>query len=388
MRRATVVIGACFGDEGKAVMTDYFASQAGPDAIVVRFNGGANAGHTVVTPDGKRHVFSHFGSGSFVGCPTYFAKTAIFNPILVLEEHPDLVALGLTPKLYIDQAALMTTPFDMLMNQALERKRGDSRHGSTGVGIGETALRCLDVPFITMASLIEQPEHLESKLRYIANNYVPKRIAEIDVSLNDFWQGFDVEEVISQFLKDCLAVQDVAEIASDAVLMRADDIIFEGAQGLLLDAESQFFPHVTRSRTGLTNVVDIAHDLAIGSLDVTYVTRAYLTRHGAGPLPGETPSLRYTDDTNVHGEFQGSIRFAPLNVDLVQDAIRRDIDAVKGQALVSPSLAVTHMDQIDSRDRDWILRRVANGLGFRKIFVSEGPTRGDVIDLDIKASAA
>lgn len=72
MNKVFVVIGSSFRDEGKGLMTDYYASQ-NPDAVIVRYNGGAQAGHTVTTPDGKRHVFSHFSSGSFAGNPTYLS---------------------------------------------------------------------------------------------------------------------------------------------------------------------------------------------------------------------------------------------------------------------------------------------------------------------------
>ncbi len=78
--RCRAVIGANFGDEGKGLITDYLA-QTGGD-VVVRFNGGAQAGHTVVTPEGRRHVFSHFGSGSFAELPTFFSQHTIVNPIL------------------------------------------------------------------------------------------------------------------------------------------------------------------------------------------------------------------------------------------------------------------------------------------------------------------
>ena len=86
MKNIKVVIGANYGDEGKGLMTDYF-SAALKDAIVVRFNGGGQAGHTVTTEDGKRHVFGNICSGSFVGLPSYFSSYFVVNPITFNKEN-------------------------------------------------------------------------------------------------------------------------------------------------------------------------------------------------------------------------------------------------------------------------------------------------------------
>ena len=86
MKHAFAVIGANFGDEGKGLMTDYFCSQ-NKKSLNIRFNGGAQAGHTVVTPDGKRHVFSHIGSGTFSGADTYLSEFFTLNPIMFMKEH-------------------------------------------------------------------------------------------------------------------------------------------------------------------------------------------------------------------------------------------------------------------------------------------------------------
>lgn len=85
MKEVKVIIGANFGDEGKGLMTDYFCNKC-DNPIVVRFNSGAQAGHTVVTPDGNRHVFGHFGSGTFNNTPTFLSKYFVVNPLSFLKE--------------------------------------------------------------------------------------------------------------------------------------------------------------------------------------------------------------------------------------------------------------------------------------------------------------
>ena len=91
---AKAVIGANYGDEGKGLMTDYHAAPAGTAGIVVRFNGGAQAGHTVTTPEGARHVFSHFGSGSLVGAATFLSRHVVCHPTLFFKEAAALEAAG------------------------------------------------------------------------------------------------------------------------------------------------------------------------------------------------------------------------------------------------------------------------------------------------------
>ncbi|HCB15329.1 MAG TPA: adenylosuccinate synthase, partial [Gammaproteobacteria bacterium] len=114
---AQVVIGAQFGDEGKGRWVDYYAAKNSDDGIVIRFNGGAQAGHTVVTPDGRRHVFSHIGSGAFAGAKTFLSRFFVCNPILFLKEREKLAALGIKPVTGIDPASPVTTPYDMMINQ-------------------------------------------------------------------------------------------------------------------------------------------------------------------------------------------------------------------------------------------------------------------------------
>ncbi|HQA27479.1 MAG TPA: adenylosuccinate synthetase, partial [Candidatus Competibacteraceae bacterium] len=98
---AQAVIGAHFGDEGKGRVIDHYAAAAGTDGLVVRFNGGAQAGHTVVAPDGRRHVFSHVGSGAFAGAAAFLSRFFVAHPILFLKEWDALLAQGVRPVVQI-----------------------------------------------------------------------------------------------------------------------------------------------------------------------------------------------------------------------------------------------------------------------------------------------
>ena len=124
---AQVVIGAQFGDEGKGRLIDAYAAPLGSQALVIRFNGGAQAGHTVVTPEGMRHVFSHIGSGALVGAATFLSRFFVCHPMLFRKEIESLAIQGVQPDVYVDPQSPVTTPYDMMLNQIIERERVDPR---------------------------------------------------------------------------------------------------------------------------------------------------------------------------------------------------------------------------------------------------------------------
>jgi adenylosuccinate synthase len=350
-RSARAIIGANFGDEGKGVLTDYFAAQAPATSLIVRFNGGAQAGHTVVTPDGQRHVFGHVGAGSFCGAPTFLSSYFVCNPLLFLREHEALGRLGLTPTVWVDPRAPVTTPYDMLINQLIEDARGSARHGSCGVGFGETWERSLSPDFaLTVADLADH-SRLPDRLADIRRRYVPERLARLD--LHDVESGsrdlMQSDSLIGAFVTAASRFLEAIEIR-DGAAITGHELIFEGAQGLLLDQDRGWFPHVTRSHTGLHNVLRLATDLGIDHLDATYVTRAYVTRHGAGPLPRETSTPPYAgivDPTNLPHPYQGTLRFGLLDLDLLAQSVATDAgDAVAAGIGHRVSLAVTCLDQL------------------------------------------
>jgi adenylosuccinate synthase len=325
--RARAVIGANFGDEGKGLITDYLCAMQGA-GIVVRFNGGAQAGHTVVTPEGQRHVFGHFGSGTLAGVPTYLSQFFILNPIVFFREVTELHAMGVRPVVYAHPDCLVTTFADMMINQALETKRGNGRHGSVGLGISETIERSM-VPElkITMSDLWNRISGLESRLAEICGKYAAFRTGS----------KIKEPEMLQKFIECCWAF---AERVEPLGMGQCVDPVFEGAQGLLLDqGNKEFFPHVTRSNTGLANVRTLCAQARITEIDAYYVSRTYLTRHGAGPLPGEDPAMAFEDDTNVDHPWQGRIRFAPLDVKALHKRCAADCGG-------APQIILTHCDQL------------------------------------------
>ena len=348
--KARIVIGANFGDEGKGLLTDYLCAQGA--GVVVRFNGGAQAGHTVCTPDRERHVFHHFGSGSLLGVPTFLSQFFVCNPILFFKEYDELVALGYHPDVYAHPDCLVTTLWDMLINQTIEDRRGAKRHGSCGVGFHETMNRSAVKELkITMGDLWDDGPRLEQQLEEISGKYFQFRTKSKCVDFTG--------ESITRFIELC---QRFASYVNPLGIGQCQDPVFEGAQGLLLDQDNkEFFPHVTHSSTGMKNVNALCAQAGIADKEIYYVSRTYLTRHGAGTLPGQDPSLSYDDDTNQPNQFQGSLRFAKLEMAKLRSRCMKD-------ACSDPhKIVLTHCDQEPaSCDAD---------------LYSYGPTRNDVTEI-------
>lgn len=397
--KAAVVIGANYGDEGKGLITDYLAAlEDAPNTLVIRFNGGAQAGHTVQRPNGLRHVFSHFSSGTFAGAQTYLSDFFVANPILFVQELEKLKSYCFPLRVTIHPEAIVTTPYDMYINQMFENFRGKNRHGSCGVGINETIERNLHTEFrLTVKDLFDQKK-LKEKLLKIRDEWLELRLDQlIQRKLTEDEKNLIFsEDIFEYFLNDIQTFLTFSDVADYSYLGKWDSLIFEGAQGLLLDQGHKNFPHVTRSNTGLQNVSTIASLHNINHLDIHYVTRCYLTRHGAGPLPDESPSCPcpyFKDETNIPHKFQGTLRFAPLNIDKLNLEITTDINKLSKQISKKVTLAVTCLDQFEKNitvaqeegktielKKDEFRKYLFDKTEFDNFIYSYGPMREDILD--------
>lgn len=400
MRRVSAVIGGQFGDEGKGLITDYLS--AGPDTLVVRFNGGAQAGHTVVTPDGRRHVFHQFGSGSFNGSPTFLSRFFLVNPMFFGQELAELEALGVTPTVFVDPDSMVTTPYDVMLNQAAEAQRGNARHGSCGLGINETVERSQHSMYRLRVGDLANVRLAPLKLINIRDFYVPQRARELGLPL-DSLPHLEDEGVLDRFLEDCRELVSRCFIGRWESLRWDGDIVFEGAQGLKLDQGHANFPHVTRSNTGVQNVLDLMRDARIQEpLEAYFLTRTYVTRHGAGPLAWETKQPPYSaivDLTNVPNPHQGALRFGLFDVDDFLFEVARDLGKA-GNAVVKPCLVMTCCDQVDEGRIQCLLgRSMEMGVRVEDLFwtlkikgrferglMSYGPTRDDIEEVRSKST--
>lgn len=395
MKRAYAVIGANFGDEGKGLMTDLFC-RTGGKVINIRSNGGAQAGHTVCTADGRRHIFSHLGAGSFAGADTFLSEYFILNPMLFSKE---LGTLGKDRgNIFIDRRALVTLPCDMLMNQFIETARGSSRHGSCGVGIFETIVRsrrfAIDYDYVLKAGR----QAIKKMIRGINAVYCPERAAELGIAGRAAEEFLDIlanDMLTENYLDDLYAMAAMCREADEKIIEEYDTAVFEGAQGLMLDKNrEEYFPHLTPSDTGMKNIRAILDRLEKRDTEVCYVTRSFFTRHGAGRFDTESKDIAEEyglyDRTNAPNEYQGVFRYGWFDVTAFMTSLALDRKYVREGERIA--VAVTHLDMTDGmvlcpaeklRPED-----IAEMTGAEMLYKVSGETADDVTAGKVAAGAA
>ena len=345
----SVILGLNFGDEGKGLTTSFLCSQT-KKPLVVRANGGHQAGHTVVH-NGNRHVFSSFGAGTLQGVPTYWSSYCTFSPISFLHEFDLLKSNHIDPIIYVNPLCPVTTPFDIGYNRAIEK---GNRHGSVGVGFGATIQRQENYYKLFVQDLFYESV-LVAKLKNIASYY----------------RAFlNVDAEIENFLEYVREVKKIIRLSDDSILKTQGYIpVFEGAQGILLDMDFGFFPNVTRSNTTSKNALNLYH-----SDEIYYVTRSYLTRHGNGFLPNEKKLdlINNEHETNKTHEYQGEFRTAQLNVELLNYALACDNQFSRN---LKKNLIITCADQFPI-DVEVLLGKL--NTDFNNVYVSKGDSLNNI----------
>jgi adenylosuccinate synthase len=339
-----IVLGATFGDEGKGQCVH---SLAHPGALVIRFSGGHQCGHTVVTKSGLRHIFSQFGAGTFRGAATYISRYCTVFPVAFLNEYRVLErSKNDLPAYYVHPLAMVTTPYDLAFNRVLSMITG---HGTCGVGFGATLQRNEDfynlyandlyTPFVLDTKMAFIRKYYEEKVKQMDKNSQITYENELEVSLK-IWEGS------LAFYRSYIQVATLENLIPDY-----KDFIFEGSQGILLDQHFGFFPQVTRSNTTSQNAMEMIRNSALKRSEITthYLSRCYQTRHGNGPFPGgEAVELIHTEwETNQENDWQGVFRTAQLDFSLIEHAVHCD-------KIYNPSgkkqLVITCLDQLKDRE--------------------------------------
>ena len=349
--RATIIVDLGFGDSGKGLLTDFLVRTSGAD-LIVRYNGGAQAAHNVVTPDGRHHTFSQFGAGMFnPHVRTFLSRHVVVHPTALLVEGDILETKGVQSpfsRLRVSDQALVITPFHQAANRIRESVRGASRHGSCGVGVGETVEDAQASPENSVrAGDLKNTPLLRKKLRSIRDVKREQLISfcrEYSIDFDSLPESdvFSREEVIATWIAALARFNDLGLVASDSTLegwfRQTKNVVFEGAQGVLLDADAGFHPFTTWSRCTSHNALDLIHEMApVSSVVQIGVLRSFMTRHGPGPLPTETETLKpvVTEHTQ-HNEWQGDIRYGWFDAVLARYALE-----VNGGV---DFLAITHLD--------------------------------------------
>jgi adenylosuccinate synthase len=282
MSKNVVVLGTQWGDEGKGKIVDLLTDQA---QAVVRFQGGHNAGHTLVI-DGEKTVLHLIPSGVLrqdVCC--LIGNGVVLSPQALLEEIAELEAkqVPVRERLRISPACPLILPYHVALDQAREKQRGDAKIGTTGRGIGPAYEDKVARRGVRLADLMDEKrfgEKLATVMEY--HNFMLTeyyRVPAIDVDATR-------DEALSMAAQLRPMVDDVSQMLHSYREQEAN-ILFEGAQGSLLDIDHGTYPFVTSSNTTAGGT---ATGSGFGPLYLDYVlgiTKAYTTRVGSGPFPTE-----------------------------------------------------------------------------------------------------
>ncbi|WP_427981119.1 adenylosuccinate synthase [Agarivorans sp.] len=282
MGKNVVILGSQWGDEGKGKIVDLLTDKS---SYVVRYQGGHNAGHTLVI-DGEKTVLHLIPSGVLrdnvtcvIGNGVVLAPDALFKEMAMLEER----GVPVKERLVISEACPLILPYHVALDMAREKARGKKAIGTTGRGIGPAYEDKVARRGLRVGDLFDM-EQFAIKLKEVMEYH--------NFQLNHYYDAPSVsyEEVLEQMTKMApvliAMVTDVTDLL-DQARRRGDSIMFEGAQGTLLDIDHGTYPYVTSSNTTAGGV---ATGSGFGPRHLDYVlgiTKAYTTRVGSGPFPTE-----------------------------------------------------------------------------------------------------
>lgn len=358
MGKNVVVIGTQWGDEGKGKLVDWLTESA---QGVVRFQGGHNAGHTLVIGD-RKQVLRLIPSGILrEGVVCYVGNGVVLSPEALFQEIDELERVGVrvAERMRISESCPLILPYHVALDRAREAKRGEAKIGTTGRGIGpayedKVARRALRVrDLFAPARFRERLDEVLDLHNFTLKHYLgaePLDAAEVA----------DGALALAERLRPMVA--DVPALLAQA-MARGDNLLFEGAQGALLDVDHGTYPFVTSSNTVAGAA---AAGAGVGPQALQYVlgiTKAYTTRVGSGPFPTEL-----FDDDGRHlatkGNEFGSVTGRPRRTGWFDGpALKRSIqlNGVSG-------LCITKLDVLDG------LREVKVCVGYREKGSGGGPT--------------
>jgi adenylosuccinate synthase len=354
--QAILITDLGYGDAGKGSIVDYLTRQTQAHTVI-RYNGGAQAAHNVITPEGRHHTFAQFGSGTFVpGTRTHLSRFMLLHPLALLAEERHLQSLGIHDafaRLSIERQALVTTPFQQAANRIKEIARGDGRHGSCGMGVGETMSDWLaygeDVlfagdlgdPAVTVRKLKEIREIKLSQLKPVLQNTHENEW--ITRELEPFHDSAFIEVTAAIYQHVARQVRLVDGDYLGRIVNQPGVTLFEGAQGVLLDEWYGYYPYNSWSTLTTKNADTLLLESGfIGEITKLGLIRGYATRHGAGPFVTEDTRLsaQIPDTHNGNNPWQREFRVGYLDFVALRYALN-----VTGRI---DGLVVTNLDRMEA----------------------------------------
>ena len=280
MKNRLVVVGTQWGDEGKGKITDYYACNAD---VVVRYQGGNNAGHTI-TFDGQRFALQSIPSGIFKpNIKNVMANGMVVNPVSVVSELEALENRGIKDyKLYISNRAAMVMPYHSVLDGAMEAMKGGKLIGTTKKGIGPTYADKYDRIGLRMGDLLD-PEYFAMRLRdaLTEKNMILRMLGMEEMTFDTIYtQYMALADRLGKYICD-------TSVLINEEIAKGSKVLFEGAQGVMLCIDHGTYPYVTSSSPTAASVPQNT-GIAPRYIDnVLGVCKAYTTRVGEGPFPTE-----------------------------------------------------------------------------------------------------
>lgn len=375
-----IVIGANYGDEGKGLFTE-FLSKSSDNSIVVLANGGSQRGHTVNDPIYGKHVFHHFGAGTLARVPTYFAKSYLLNPMQFVKEKDELEALISSKKIatnslnsftilpdmnvvsYRDHNCFVQLPIDIALNWHIEKCRGEKRHGSVGCGIWESTYRVKysndDFLKLKLSDIVNWSYNDQIRmLKDYSYSYAIQRCKDEGVSTKiDLLDIFLSDGFIEHYIADANRMYNECKEMSFDCLNTFDNVIFENGQGLMLDQYYNItdIDNTTPSYTGSIGIANLLQSFKydVHSVKLNYITRTYLTKHGAGKFDAECAGMKFEDSTNIYNEWQEGLRFGELDYSELLKRIDLDFNYFKQFYTKCPNvlknIVFTHCNEVEMK---------------------------------------
>ncbi|WP_423901711.1 adenylosuccinate synthase [Eggerthia catenaformis] len=297
-----VVVGSQWGDEGKGKITDYLAQKAD---LVVRYSGGNNAGHTIVY-EGKKFALRLIPSGIFTAGEVIMGNGMVINPKAFLEEVSYLNDAGInTGKIHISDRAHVILPYHIKIDALEEKLRGESAIGTTGRGIGPAYVDKYDRCGIRIGEFVN--EEIFKKRIHQVIEFKKQLYPQLNVDADSIFEEYkEYAKKMKPLVCDTGALLDEA-------LLNHKKVLFEGAQGAMLDIDYGTYPFVTSSNPGANGVCAGA---SIGPLyinEVIGIVKAYTTRVGAGAFPTEING-NLADFIREAGHEYGTVTKRPRRV--------------------------------------------------------------------------
>ena len=336
--KAVAVVGAQWGDEGKGKVVDYLASSFD---YIARYAGGHNAGHTVIF-NSHRYVLQLIPSGILrPEKKAVIGPGTVVDPAALVVELENLKKSGIEVRgrLFLSNRAHLIFPYHREMDKAAEAARGEAKIGTTSRGIGPAYEDKMARRGIRVCDLID-PERFREKLERV--------IAEKDaISGATYGHPLETAGLLEQYSELAAHIRglvtDTAELLN-AALDRGESVLFEGAQGTMLDIDHGTYPYVTSSNAtsgGVSTGLGIAPTRLTG---VAVVTKAYTTRVGSGPFPTEMPDLE-AQDVRERGKEFGAVTGRPRRCGWLDLVVLRYAKMLNGM----DSLVVTKLDVFDAQ---------------------------------------